>query len=84
MGAMQRVERPPLGNGTIVGLAKEEPDLALPLAHLRAQHLDPGGLEDGPPVVDIKIVAGANRLDHSQIGSMLGEPLRIEVGERRQ
>jgi hypothetical protein len=84
MGAMQRVERPPLGNGAIVGLAKEQPDLALPLAHLRAQHLDARGLEDGSTVIDIEIIAGADRLDHSQIGRVLGQPLGIEVGERRQ
>ena len=64
MGTMHGIDGPQLSDRPIVGLTEERSDLALPLAHFRAQHLDPGGLEDCSAIVEVEVVASANRLDN--------------------
>lgn len=71
VGAMDGVDRAPLGAGAIIGLAEETADFALPLAHFGTKHLDAGAFENGAAIVDIEIVAAVDWLDHCQVGGVL-------------
>ena len=75
-----RVDRSPLGERPIIDRAKERPDLALQLADPRSQHVEAGIDDDRPPVVEIEIVALADRLDNRQVVRELAEALGVYVG----